>query len=151
QEPHDRKRPEARRQPRRHRERRPPDDDARDNGTRSDAIAQPAARHLEEEVGEREHAHLRAHLVLAEAELAADGALALRDADAIEIEQRRQGRRVPEQCPPRVRGRLGRDRRAGSDGHWANYNSAKLEVLSAKWSWQFEVGSWELTSAQSSY
>ncbi len=79
------------------REERPPQHDPHQHAARPDPIGEPAARNLEERVGPSEDAQHPSHLDGGEAEIPADRAGGLADADAIDIgdhgeaERKRQG------------------------------------------------------------
>ena len=107
QEAHREQRDEARRAARGRGHRRPPDDDARQRRARAEAVGEPAARDLEQRVGEREGAEHEAHLRVAESPRSGlDRRRRGRDADAIEVGDRDHREREGEQPVARAARRL---------------------------------------------
>ena len=119
QEPDRRQRPESHRKAGGHREGRPPDHDSRQHRARPDSVSEPAPGHFEDRVGQAEHHHDDAHLLLGQPEFGADLGLRLRDAHAIQIQDHGQGDGVPQQ------GAAGTGRRFRSRSH-GPHNAVRL-------------------------
>src|SRR5205085_9821940 len=105
QKAHDEERVEADGRGRQRREGRPPEYDARERLACAEAVAEPAARNLEDRVGEGEGAEDVAQLHGREPELLRDGRPRNRDAQAVEVSQRRQHDEQREHLVARVRRR----------------------------------------------
>ena len=89
---------------------RPPDHDARQRHPGSEAVGEPAARDLEQRVGQRERAEDESHLGVAEAELRTNGRRGRGDADPVEVGDRREGEREADGSVPRAARRQTRHR-----------------------------------------
>ena len=87
---------EAARRAGQHRERRPPQHDARQHAARPLDVAEPAGGNLEQRVGERERAEHHAHLQDGQMQILHDERRRGGDADAIEVGDDGEQKREPE-------------------------------------------------------
>ena len=90
-----------------HRERRPPQHDARQHAAGPDDVDEPSRRDFEHRVGERERAQHLAHLDRREMQIVADERRGRRDADAIEIGDDGEEKGEEQDAEPRPRSRGG--------------------------------------------
>ena len=90
-----------------HRERRPPQHDARQHAAGTDHVDEPSRRDFEHRVGERERAQHLTHLDRREMQIVADERRGRRDADAIEIGDDGEEKGEEQDAEPRPRSRGG--------------------------------------------
>ena len=88
-----------------HREHGPPDDDSRQHPARAEPVSQAARGNLEQAIGDGEGSQHKAHLGMRNAEFRLHVRRGLADADAVKIENERQGAEKRQHAVTDARGR----------------------------------------------